>query len=373
MKGLMWPRIICLRNSGAVGIMSLRREVLNEKLSAGWNFGERGNTASMHTSELTTILRTLKGKRDDFISLAGLGETTGLSRQEIIGGIEKMESQGYEIEIHPSLGARLLSVPDTVLPHEIYTEMEDMNWFGAPICVIYRDEINSTNELGKLLARQGARDGTVIISEFQSKGKGRQGRKWISPPGKNLLFSLILRPKLEAYRLPFLTILASTAVAAALREEYGLSVGVKWPNDLVLEGKKLGGILTEGEGLEGNVHFAVIGIGLNVNVDSGEMPQDIAQNAISLDMALGYTLHRAHVLAAILKRMKQYYAHILNGTPEIVIETWKSLSDTIGKYVELTGGVTGYAEDIDQEGALILRSENGIRRRIWVGDLTQLF
>ena len=264
-------------------------------------------------------------------------------------------------------------MPDVVYPHEVLSEIKDSRWLNGSLDILYSPEIASTNEAAKQLARQDAPDGTVVVTDYQTKGKGRQGRQWVSPPGTNLLFSIVLRPAIVARRLPFLTVMSSTAVAAALRDEFGLAVGLKWPNDLVLDGKKLGGILTEGEGLEGNVHFAVIGIGLNVNCQTESLPREIAINATSLRDALGYPVHRAHVLAVVLARLKRFYEELLFGSSEVILDMCKQLSDTIGKFVQISSSTSGYAEDIDQEGALVLRLENGMRKRVWVGDLTQLF
>lgn len=322
---------------------------------------------------LTAILRTLKRKGTDFCTLDGLAETAQATREDVACDLKLLQEQKYNIEINPSLGIRLIDVPDVLYPYEVLSEMDSLAWLQGSLNVVYSPELSSTNEIAKHLARQDASDGTVVVTDYQTKGKGRQGRHWFSPPGTNLLFSIILRPTIAARRLPFLTVMTSTAVAAALRDEYGLAVGLKWPNDLVLEGKKLGGILTEGEGLEGNVHFAVIGIGLNVNCPMDALPNEIAAGATSLISNLGHPVHRAHVLAVVMQRLKRFYEELLFGSSETILEMCKQLSDTIGKYVQIGSASAGYAEDIDQEGALVLRLENGMRKHIWVGDLTQLF
>jgi len=323
------------------------------------------------TSDLTTILQILKSRKGEFISTEELSKD--VEPNSLQERLHTLESQGYEMEIHPTLGVRLNVMPDVTLPHEIYSELDSIKWVDNIFSIVHHDIIASTNEDAKDLARRNAVDGTLVIADHQTKGRGRLGRQWVSPPGVNLLFSLILRPRVDAQRLPFLTILTAAAVATSLRRNYALPVMLKWPNDLILHDRKLGGILTEGEAAEGLVRFGVVGIGINVNCDPEKLSPELSDISISMKTALGKKVHRAAVLAKLLAQMREYYRQFLAGNDKEIVETWKSLSNTLGRSVRLSDGTIGYAEDIDNNGALILRMENGIRKHIWEGDLTPLF
>lgn len=329
--------------------------------------------SSCSKRKLAQTIKALKHDRSTYVNIVTLAKQLETESDDVLRLLESLEREGYVIERHPNLGFRLQEVPDIILPHEVYSEMSSDLWTEGPLSLNYYPKLPSTNSRAKTLASQGAADGTFVLTDEQTQGKGRQGRSWISRPNKDLTFSLVLRPLIEAQRIPFLTIFAAASVAAALREEYGLSVGLKWPNDVVIEGRKLGGILTEAQGLEGNVHFAVVGIGLNVNSLPEEFPHDVADRCTSLAAAMGRSLHRADVLGKIIERLRKHYRNLQRGSSAKIIETWKSLSDTIGKYVQVSDSTSGYAEDIDEEGSLVLRLENGMRKRVWVGDLTQLF
>jgi BirA family biotin operon repressor/biotin-[acetyl-CoA-carboxylase] ligase len=235
--------------------------------------------------------------------------------------------------------------------------------------IIHCQAIGSTNEVAKELARQGASEGTLVIAEVQTEGKGRRGRRWLAPPGSSLLMSLILYPPLTASQVPRLIMASSLAVAYAIEQTSNLSVHFKWPNDILLRGKKAGGILTETSMSSEIVDYVVVGIGLNVNLDVGRIP-DIADTATSLSMELGTEVSRLELLQALLESMEREYRLLQQG--ESTGERWAARLYLLGQEVEVTtpwGQESGRAEGVDADGALILRREDGTKAYITVGDV----
>ncbi len=235
--------------------------------------------------------------------------------------------------------------------------------------IVYYASIGSTNEVAKELAKQDAPQGTLVVAEEQTAGKGRRGRTWLAPPGSSLLISLILHPALTVSLLPRLTMVSSLAVAYAIEETTDLPVHFKWPNDILLRGKKAGGILTEisisGERLD----YAVVGIGLNVNVDVRQIPE-IADIATSLSMELGRDVSRLELLQSFLKFMEREYRLLQQG--ESPQEKWTARLSLLGQKVQVAtpwGQESGWAEGVDVDGALILRRDDGTKAYVTVGDV----
>ncbi|TAL28404.1 MAG: biotin--[acetyl-CoA-carboxylase] ligase, partial [Nitrospirae bacterium] len=248
--------------------------------------------------------------------------------------------------------------------------------------IIFFESIDSTNALAMELAEKGAVHGTVIIADRQAKGKGRLGRTWVSPPKSNIYMSVILRPELEPKNATLLTIMAATACAHAIRNSSrcdslptGLRVKIKWPNDLMLSNKKLGGILTEMKSDPDRILFAVIGIGINVNSKIKDFAPEIQDIATSIKEELGKMQSRTVLIAEILKEMERWYKVLIRDGRKPLLEEWKNLSSTLGRKVKVIAGretFIGVAEDIDDEGLLILRLPSGGLKKISAGDLTML-
>jgi len=235
--------------------------------------------------------------------------------------------------------------------------------------IVYYQVIGSTNEVAKELARLGASEGTLVIAEEQTAGKGRLGRSWLAPPGSSLLMSLILHPSLTTPQLPRLTMASSLAVAYAIEETCSLSVHFKWPNDILLRGKKAGGILTETSVSGEILDYAVIGIGLNVNLDVHQIPE-IAQTATSLSMELCREVSRLELLQALLKSIEREYRLLQEG--ESPGDRWEARLNSLGRRVMVDtpwGQESGQAEGVDANGALILRRDDGTKTYITVGDV----
>ncbi len=237
--------------------------------------------------------------------------------------------------------------------------------------IIHYEATGSTNDEARRLAEAGATEGTLVLAEEQTAGRGRLQRRWVAPRGQALLFSLVFYPPLgarDAYRL---TMVSSLGCLQGVAEQTGLRPAIKWPNDLLLEGKKLGGILSE-LGQAGDRLFAVVGIGLNVNVDLSQLPE-LGQQATSLGQVLGRPVPRLPLLQAILRRIEAGYDRLRRG--ESPYQEWAANLATLGQEVRVTtaeGPLVGRASAVDSDGALLLTLPDGTTRRILVGDVESL-
>lgn len=241
--------------------------------------------------------------------------------------------------------------------------------------IIYMDEVDSTNSIATGLCERGALHGTVVIADSQTRGHGRLGRAWLSPPGVNIYMSVILKPSMEAKDAVLLTLMAAVACARALSEETGLKVEIKWPNDLMVHDKKLGGILTEARYMHGKMTSAIIGLGLNVNGGLETLPAYIRERATSVKSETGVEQSRVMLIAAILNSMDYWYNILVKAGRDLMLEEWRRLTSTLGRPVTVVVGeetLKGLAEDIDDEGMLILRLPSGSFKKIRAGDITHL-
>jgi BirA family biotin operon repressor/biotin-[acetyl-CoA-carboxylase] ligase len=234
------------------------------------------------------------------------------------------------------------------------------------------ETVDSTNSIAlSLSARVG--EGAVILADSQERGRGRLGRSWISPPGVNIYMSIVLRPSIRPSDATLITLMAGVACAIAIRRVTGVAVSIKWPNDLIASGKKLGGILTELKTDGKKIDVAVIGIGINVNMDPDQLPGDIKKIATSLKNETGRLYAREDVAAEILNEIDLWYMSLKKMDREKILFSWRQLTSTLGREVVVTAGhetCRGFAESIDDEGMLILRLQSGNTRKISSGDLT---
>ena len=298
----------------------------------------------------------------------GLGRELGISRTAVWKHINELKNEGYIIDSAPGTGYRLVSTPDALLPDEIAPGLKT-RVMGRHI--VYESETPSTQALAKDLAARGADEGTIVVAETQSGGRGRVGRPWSSPRG-GIYFSVILRPDIkpgQALRLP---LIAGIAVAQAVKRNTTLDPRLKWPNDVVIGGKKVGGILTEMGAEPDRLDWVTVGIGLNVNTPRGSFPHEVKEIATSLFEAGGREIPRVGLLQGILTEFESLYGNLAESGFEPLRRMWKELSDTIGAHVVVTtpsGQLKGLAEDIDGDGALILKMESGVLERIVAGSI----
>jgi BirA family biotin operon repressor/biotin-[acetyl-CoA-carboxylase] ligase len=236
--------------------------------------------------------------------------------------------------------------------------------------VVCLDSVGSTNDVAKHLAQQGAPEGTLVVAEEQTTGRGRQGRRWLAPKGSSLLLSLVFRPSLTSVTLPQLLMASSLAVAEAIEHSTGLPVHLKWPNDILVESKKVAGILIEAGFSGDSLDYAVVGIGLNVNLDPAEIPE-IASSATSLSAELGRRVPRLEVLHSLLRSMEREYL-MLKGDKS-PYGRWVARVAQLGQEVEVNtpwGLERGRLERVGEDGALFLCREDSTEVRITVGDVT---
>ena len=237
--------------------------------------------------------------------------------------------------------------------------------------VVYLSETGSTNDEARRLARAGAPQGTLVLADYQTAGRGRLGRRWEAPAGSSLLLSLLFRPDLAPHQAGRLTMLCGLAVADAIEEQTGLAVGLKWPNDILLGGAKAGGILTEIEVSGSWLEYGVVGIGLNVNLDPRQLPDGLLMPATSLSHALGRPVDRLALLWALLKAVERRYLALQSGhSPHA---EWAQRLVTLHQPVIVSAAglsLEGIATGVDADGALLVRLDDGHLERVVAGDVT---
>jgi BirA family biotin operon repressor/biotin-[acetyl-CoA-carboxylase] ligase len=317
------------------------------------------------------ILRALRTAGEDAVSGADLAERLGISRAAIWARIEELRSLGYDINASPHDGYRLRSAPNLLHADDLRALLNPKILIGRDIRVF--QETTSTNDVVDKLGRDGVKEGAVVLAESQTKGRGRLGRKWISSPGKGLWFSVLLRPALSPQAATQITVASGTALARALRAATGLRAEIKWPNDILINGRKLCGILTEMSAELDKINYIVLGIGVNVNLSTTDFPPELRKIATSLAIECGRKFQRVEIAAAILRELDRDYTKIQEGHFEALADEWEANCTTIGRDVEITLGnrtVLGRAESLDPEGALLVRTQHGRLERIMGGDVT---
>ena len=317
------------------------------------------------------ILAALRHAEDGSISGAELSQQLRMSRAAIRARIEELRDLGYDIAASPHSGYRLVSAPDVLHADDLLARLGKVKVVGRDIRVL--QETTSTNDVADKLARDGVREGVVVFAESQSKGRGRLGRKWLSPAKKGLWFSVLLRPNLRPQAVTQLTIASATALCRAIGNQTSLRPEIKWPNDILILGKKVAGILTELSAELDRVKSVVLGIGVDVNVNAGEFPPEIRKVATSLKIETNRTVERAELAVEILRELDFDYAQIRAGKFESVADEWAERCTTLGKHVTIRMGeraFKGRAESLDPDGALLLRTQHGHLERISGGDVT---
>ncbi len=302
------------------------------------------------------ILKALR-ECSDYLSGEKLSEQLGISRVSIWKHIRSLKKDGYVIGASPR-GYRLVSSPDLLLPYE-FPDLEQR--------IHYFPEIGSTMDAARELARKGAGEGTIVIAEAQAHGRGRLSREWLSPKG-GIYFTLILRPSISPAYAPRINLMASVAVAATIRKLFGLNAELKWPNDVLIEGRKVCGILAEMDAEMDVVNFVNVGIGINANTS---VPQ-FEKTATSLKDTLGRKISRKEFLSVLLGEIERRQALLMEAD---LLEEWKKLSGTLNKYVRILSlgeVIVGRAIDIDTTGALIIRKRNGSLKKALAGDCIHL-
>jgi BirA family biotin operon repressor/biotin-[acetyl-CoA-carboxylase] ligase len=322
---------------------------------------------------MTTDAKILLALREnaDGVSGAQLAEQLKISRAAVWARIEELRKVGFDIEAGPHFGYRLTGEPDALLADDLLARLGKTHVIGRDIQVF--EQTTSTNDVIEKLARDGVKEGVVVFAESQTRGRGRLGRKWISPARKGLWFSILLRPDLRPQETTQLTVASATALRRAIQSETGLKPEIKWPNDILIGGKKVAGILTELSAELDKVRCVILGIGIDVNLDAGELPAELKKTATSLKIETGEMVSRAELAAAILRELDEDYSCVCAGKFSKVADEWEKHCATIGRNVTVQIGerkIRGRAESLDDDGALLLRTEHGHLERITGGDVT---
>ncbi len=315
------------------------------------------------------LLSYLKEEEGTWISGESLSRRIGVTRSAVWKSISNLREEGYGIESSPNKGYRFFRVSEMLLPDEI-GEGLDTEVFGKREIFHFR-ETGSTNARAREFAIRGAPEGTLVVSERQSQGRGRKGRIWFSPPQTGIYASLILRPSMPPNDAPKITLMTAVSAAEALLHLTELDVRIKWPNDILIKGKKIAGILTEISTEMDAIDYVVIGLGMNVN--NPDFPNNISERATSVLIETGVRFPRVRIVREYLRRQETYYRVLKTSGFAPILRRWKELADIIGQRikVEMIDKTTiGYVEDIDPEGVLILKDMKGASHRIFSGDVT---
>jgi BirA family transcriptional regulator, biotin operon repressor / biotin---[acetyl-CoA-carboxylase] ligase len=316
------------------------------------------------------VLAFLAEAGEEFVSGEATSDKLGLSRAAVWKQVEALRGHGYRIDAVPARGYRLREIPDRLTALELRPLLGTHDLGQVLHC---REEVDSTNDVAKRLAEEGAGHGEVVIAERQTAGRGRRGREWFSPPGKNLYFSAVLRPDLPPYRAAELTLVAAVALCHAVRRA-GVDAGIKWPNDLVVEGRKLCGILTEMAADPDRLQWVVLGAGVNVNAAAADFPGELRRAATSLALERGQPVPRALFAGAALTLLEEWLDRHAEGGFAAIRDEWRVLSDTLGRLVRVTADgreIEGVAEDLDETGALLVRAGASLER-VRSGDVLHL-
>jgi BirA family biotin operon repressor/biotin-[acetyl-CoA-carboxylase] ligase len=327
--------------------------------------------------------------RDDFISGEEISRSLGITRAGLWKRVNMLRQKGYEIQAVPSKGYKLLAVPDMPTREEIRSVFRG-DIIGRDI--IFYEETSSTNDrameigytskyvpeqTGKKKSRKKNKvlEGMVIVADSQVRGRGRFDRGWISPPGVNLYFTVLLEPPFSAQESSITTLMAAVAVVSAIREYTDLKAEIKWPNDILINRKKVGGILTEMKSDIDGVNFIAVGIGINVNMTGSMLPEELRPVSTSLLQEKAEHINRVELMGLILERLEFWYKALLKGSRKTLLDEWIRLNATVGNKVMVKAYervITGIAEGINSDGGLIVRDASGSVETVNAGEVTIL-
>ncbi|HOQ06343.1 MAG TPA: biotin--[acetyl-CoA-carboxylase] ligase [Clostridiales bacterium] len=354
------------------------------------------------------ILKLLKEAGSDYVTGVDIGTRFGISRSAVWKHINELRSEGYEIESAPNLGYRLLSGSGRLNPFEI---MNGLGTRTAGCEVVWFDEITSTNTHAAKLAAEGCSEGMTVVAGMQTHGKGRLGRSWESPGGKGIYLSVVLRPPMAPPETPVLTLAAAVATVRAIYAATGIRTGIKWPNDIIFNGRKISGILLEMNSEADRVNYIILGIGINYSQTEEDFPPELRDRAVSVLSASGGRIPgraepdgrengpggpentpgarkntqyaqknsydgdagRLSLIRTLLREIDNIYHDILSGKTGEILDEWRRFSVTLGKEVRFSlrnAEYTGKAVDITENGSLLVDCSDGVRRELLSGEIS---
>lgn len=316
----------------------------------------------------TEILKLLR-ETPEYVSGQQLCEKFQVSRTAVWKAIEQLKKEGYKIEAVRNRGYHLIESPDIISQAEIQSMLKT-KWAGQK--VIYFDETDSTNIQAKLAGENGEAHGTLLVADRQVAGKGRRGRSWESPKGQCIYMTILLRPELEPVNAPMLTLVMALSVAEAVKEKTGMEAQIKWPNDIVLNKKKICGILTEMSTEIDYINYVITGVGINTNQE--KFSEEIEERATSLLIEGGRRIRRSELIAAVMERYEKNYttfmktkdlSGLLSDYNNILVNRDKDV-----RILDPKGEYNGHAVGINEKGELIVVTEDGDEKHIFSGEVS---
>ena len=314
----------------------------------------------------------LRRQAGGYTSGQAISRRLGVSRTAVWKAIAALREKGFTIESSTGHGYNLIAGPDRIVGIDIEVGLHT-KIVGSE--VVSFDSVPSTIDAASEMARKGAREGTVVVAEAQSGGRGRLGRKWSSPGGVGIWTSIILRPAIPPRDAPKLTLLAAVTVATTLREEYEIAAEIKWPNDVVVAGRKICGALTELVAEQDAVRYVITSFGLNVNQTRSKFPAEVRDIATSIRIESGRKLDRPEVFRRVLREFDRQYLDFSESDGGEILDRWRRLSGTLGKRVTVQlrdGKIEGIAKDVENDGSLIIDVGGGSLQSVAYGDVTIL-
>ncbi|GAE29047.1 biotin--[acetyl-CoA-carboxylase] ligase [Halalkalibacter hemicellulosilyticus] len=316
-----------------------------------------------------SLIKLLEEKQDQFVSGEHISRLLGCSRTAIWKHIDSLRKSGYEVESAPRKGYRLVQRGEQIQPHDIKLNLTTDTF---AIEQTYLSTTVSTQKVAHELLQKGVKEGHLVVANEQTNGKGRMSRAWHSPAGTSVSMSLILKPNLPPQKTPQLTLLSAVAIVRAIKQLTGLSADIKWPNDVLVNGKKLVGILTEIQSDPDLVHSVVIGVGINVNQTKDELRSDLKDKTTSLFIETKKKVDRAKLIAYVLNELESLYKiYITDGFEQIKL-MWETHSISIGTHLYArtpNDVIYGFAKGITSEGFLLIEDESGVTHQIYSADI----
>ncbi len=315
------------------------------------------------------IVHLFRKRPGEYISGKEICSVLHISRAAVWKQVEQLRDLGYAIEARRARGYRLLESPDLLLPNEISGEL---GTFLVGRQIQCENQIISTNQRAQQLAAEGAPEGLVVLAETQTAGRGRMGRRWESPAGVNIYCSVLLKPQIPPRQAPQLTFLSAVATAEALKELYGIDARVKWPNDILVGGRKIAGLLNELSAETEQIHALVLGIGVNVNMTVEQFPDELRYPATSVRIETGELHLRLPLARLLIQKIDALYAEFLDQGFAPMRRRWESLFDLLDRQVEVDLGqrtISGVVGGLEPDGALKLFLPDGRVERIVAGDV----
>lgn len=317
------------------------------------------------------IAKILKDAAPDYVSGGEIGRRLEVSRAAIWKHVEELRKEGYSIEAATRRGYRLLSSEDRLNVWEISDKL-DTSLVGSEI--LYFDSLDSTSIYAGKLAAEGCNEGLAVIAGRQTGGRGRLGRNWESPADQGIYLSVVLKPAMAPAESPILTFAAAVAVTDAIRKASGIEAGIKWPNDLIIDGRKVCGILLEMSSEADRVNYVILGIGVNYSQSEEDFPAELKDRAVSLKMAAADArFSRLSVIKAILRELDSVLKLVQNGFNEEILDAWRERSVTLGREIAFKikdNSYCGKAVDITNEGRLLVECRDGVRRELLSGEIS---